>query len=90
MRYISYQVLGRGDVIVTNTIEIPNRSSHQVSFLVSFAMVPKAQFIVHFIHNNEVVSDHLEIEFGNDLQNFVCLLISLLFVVLYIILISIR
>lgn len=72
LRYLSYQIIGRGDVIFANTIEIPNRKSHTITFLASFAMVPKAQFVVYYIKDNEVISDKLEIEFTEDLQNFVC------------------
>lgn len=71
-------MLGRGDIIVTNTVDIPNKNSHIISFLASFAMVPKAQFVVHFIHGDEIVSDKLEIEFDNDLQNFVSEVIAFL------------
>lgn len=71
MRYISYQVLGRGDIILTNILEVPNRKNHDITFIGSFAMVPKAQFIVHFVKDGEIISDRLEIEFNEDLQNFV-------------------
>lgn len=71
MRSLSYQVLGRGDIIFTNTVEIPNRKSHAITFLATFAMLPKAHFIVHYIKDNEVISDRLEIDLGDDLQNFV-------------------
>ncbi|XP_031630826.1 CD109 antigen-like isoform X2 [Contarinia nasturtii] len=71
LRYLSYQVLGRGDIIVTNSVEIPNRKSHIITFLASFAMVPKAQFVVHYIKNDEIISDRLEIDLAEDLQNYV-------------------
>lgn len=71
MRYLSYQVLARGDIIVAKMIEIPNLMSHTFSFLASFAMVPKAQVIVHFIKGEEIISDRLQIDFDNDLQNYV-------------------
>lgn len=71
MRSLTYQVLGRGDIIFTNTVEIPNRKSHTITFLATFAMLPKAHFIVHYIKDNEVISDRLEIDLGDDLQNFV-------------------
>ncbi|XP_055295249.1 thioester-containing protein 1 allele R1-like isoform X3 [Sitodiplosis mosellana] len=76
LRYLSYQVFGRGDIIVTNSVEIPNRKSHTITFLASFAMVPKAQFVVHYIKDNEIISDRLEIDLGEDLQNFVELDVS--------------
>lgn len=34
-------------------------------------MVPKAQFVVHYIRDHEIISDRLEIDLGEDLQNFV-------------------
>lgn len=71
LRYLSYQVFGRGDIIYTNTVEIPNRKSHVLTFLASFLMVPKAQFIVYYVKDDEIISDKLEIEFAEDLQNFV-------------------
>lgn len=36
-------------------------------------MVPKAQFIVHYLRDYEIISDRLEIDLGEDLQNFVSL-----------------
>lgn len=70
MRYLSYQVLGRGDVIITNTVQIPNRKSHSITFLASFVMVPEAQFIAYFVRDGQIVSDKIEINF-DELQNFV-------------------
>lgn len=76
LRYLTYQVLGRGDVIFSRTLEVPNQPSHTFSFLATFAMVPKAQVIVYTMRKDELVSDHLEIDFGNDLQNFVTIELS--------------
>lgn len=70
MRYLSYQVLGRGDVIITNTVQIPNRKSHSITFLASFVMVPEAQFIAYFVRDGQIASDKIEINF-DELQNFV-------------------
>lgn len=76
LRYLSYQVIGRGDIILSNSVEIPSRKSHIIKFLASFAMVPKAQFVVHYIKDSEIVSDRLEIDLGDDLQNFVSFYVS--------------
>lgn len=39
-------------------------------------MVPKASLIVYYIRpDGEIVSDQLKIEFGDELQNFVSVLI---------------
>lgn len=72
MKYFNYQVLGRGDVIVGGTINVPELRSHTFRFPASFAMVPRARLLVYFIQDDgELVSDAVDIEFGNDLQNFV-------------------
>lgn len=39
-------------------------------------MVPKAQVIVYTVRNDEMLSDHIEIDFGNDLQNFLTIELS--------------
>ncbi|XP_053692791.1 thioester-containing protein 1 allele R1-like isoform X3 [Sabethes cyaneus] len=71
MKYFNYQVLGRGDIIIGGTINVPELRSHTFRFPASFAMVPRARLVVYFIQDDgELVSDAVDIEFGNDLQNF--------------------
>lgn len=69
MRHLTYEILGRGDIIVSNTVEVPNRDSFTFQFFAAFAMFPKAQLIVHYMKDDELVSDRLEINFGKELQN---------------------
>uniref|UniRef100_A0A1Q3FP24 CD109 antigen n=1 Tax=Culex tarsalis TaxID=7177 RepID=A0A1Q3FP24_CULTA len=77
MKYFSYQVLGRGDVIVGGTIPVPERTLHTFRFPASFAMVPRARLVVSFVQDDgELVSDSIEIQFGNDLQNFLKVTLS--------------
>lgn len=77
MKYFSYQVLGRGDVIVGGTIPVPERTLHTFRFPASFAMVPRAKLVVSFVQDDgELVSDSVEIEFGSDLQNFLKVTLS--------------
>lgn len=83
MRFFTYEILGRGDIIVSNTIEVPNRNSFQFQFFASFAMFPKAQLIVHYIKDNEILSDRLEINFGKQIQNEVCTCIPETFEILF-------
>lgn len=72
---LTYQVLGRGDVIISKTIQVSNSKNINFRFLASFAMVPKASLIVYYIRpDGEIVSDRLKIEFGDELQNFVSFL----------------
>lgn len=69
LRYFSYEILGRGDIIVSNTVEVPNQKTHIFQFFASFAMVPRAQLIVHYMKGDIIISDRLEINFGTELQN---------------------
>lgn len=70
--YITYEILGRGDVLVSKTIPLQKEKSLSFKFLGSFAMVPKATLLVYYIRNDgEMISDRVEIKFGDELQNFV-------------------
>jgi CD109 antigen len=78
MDQLTYQVLGRGDVIISRTVQVPNSRNFNFRFLASFAMVPKANLIVYYIRpDGEIISDKIKIEFGDELQNFVSFLSSL-------------
>lgn len=72
MDYITYQILGRGDVIITKTLLVGGKKNFNFRFLASFAMVPKASIIVYYIRaDGEIISDKIKLELGNDLQNYV-------------------
>jgi CD109 antigen len=72
IKSIVYQVLGRGDVLVSKSIDVPDRKTQVFKFLANFLMVPKADLIVYYIRaDGEIVSDHVEIQFGDELNNFV-------------------
>lgn len=72
MSQLTYQVMGRGDVIVSKTVPVQNSKSFTFKFLASFAMVPNAHLVVYYIRpDGEIISDQVKIEFGDELQNFV-------------------
>lgn len=74
MQYVSYQVLGRGDIIVASTMQIPNAGQHTaiIRFLATYAMAPTAHVIVQFVKDGgEVVADAIDIELDGVLQNYV-------------------
>lgn len=52
-------------------LQVPDTNIQSFKFLATFAMVPKAKLIVYYLNDGEIVSDHMDIEFGEDLQNFV-------------------
>lgn len=69
---VYYQVIGNGDVILSEEIVLPGTKNFQIVFKPTIAMVPKASVIVFYItKDGEIISDLATIEFGNDLKNFV-------------------
>lgn len=72
MNFITYQVLGRGDIIISKTLFVGGQKKFNFRFLASFAMVPKANIIVYYIRaDGEIISDSVKLELGNELQNYV-------------------
>ncbi|CAG9797907.1 unnamed protein product [Chironomus riparius] len=77
MSQITYQVLGRGDVIVSKSLPVFGSNKYNFRFLGSFAMVPKATLVVYYIREDgEIISDHVKIELGDELNNFIDLELS--------------
>lgn len=80
---LTYQVLGRGDVIISRTLQVPNTRNFNFRFLASFAMVPKANIIVFYIRKDgEIISDQLKVDFDDELQNFVSFFVDLMKIIL--------
>lgn len=74
MKYFSYQVIGRGDIIAASTIQVSNKKTHKFRFLATYAMAPTAHVVVFYVkEDGEVVADALDIELEGSLQNFVSL-----------------
>jgi len=64
--------MGKGDVILSEQVQVPDAKNFQITFMPSLAMVPKAYVIVYYIASNgEIISDSVDVEFGNELRNFV-------------------
>ncbi|XP_041780462.1 CD109 antigen-like isoform X8 [Anopheles merus] len=71
MKYFTYQLLGRGDVLLSNTIAVPESKTQSFKFPATFAMVPRAKLVVYYIApNGDMVSDSKVITFDSELQNF--------------------
>jgi CD109 antigen len=72
MNFITYQVLGRGDIIISKTLFAGGQKKFNFRFLASFAMVPKANIVVYYIRDDgEIISDSVKLELGSELQNYV-------------------
>lgn len=73
MQYINYVLMGRGDVLITNTFRVDNSNEYRFHFTATHAMVPVSHLIVSYVRSDgELVGDAIDIEVDNrQLQNFV-------------------
>lgn len=72
LTYVNYEIFGRGDIIVANTVHIRNENTYTIHFTATQAMVPIAHLIVSYIRSDgELVTDSLDIEIDGLLRNFV-------------------
>lgn len=74
LKYFNYLVIGRGDVITANTVQVPaGAKSHRFTFLSTYAMAPTAHVVVYYVNDaGEIIADALDVNFDSSLQNFVC------------------
>nr|XP_014289274.1 CD109 antigen-like isoform X3 [Halyomorpha halys] len=73
LKYLSYSVLGRGDVIVANSVEVNGMKTAKWRFQATYAMAPTAHVIVQYVReeDGEVIADALDIQLDGAMQNFV-------------------
>ena len=69
---LSYQIFCSGCSVEANTVKFENTKDYTLNIKPSFLMIPKAQLVVYYLsHEGEIISDRIEIEFGNELVNYV-------------------
>lgn len=70
---IIYQVVGRGDVLLANTVSVRNSATMAAfRFQATASMAPKSKLIVYYVREDgELVADTVDIEIDSVLQNFV-------------------
>lgn len=72
MRYINYVLMGRGDVLITNTFQVDNSKEYKFRFTATHGMVPVTHLFVYYVKlDGELIGDALDIEIDGVLQNFV-------------------
>lgn len=79
LKYLSYSVLGRGDVIVANSVEVNGMKTAKWRFQATYAMAPTAHVIVQYVReeDGEVIADALDIQLDGAMQNFVSILLNI-------------
>jgi CD109 antigen len=74
---LSYHVMGKGKLVDSQTVNFDNSKRHVLNITPKVSMVPKARVIVYYLTaNGEIISDKIDVEFGNELSNFVDLKLS--------------
>lgn len=77
LSHLSYQVLGRGDIVAAHSIPLSGQRSATFRFLATHPMAPNARVLVHSVlETGEVVADVLDVELEGLLQNFVDLALN--------------
>ncbi|XP_015181620.1 PREDICTED: CD109 antigen-like isoform X2 [Polistes dominula] len=77
LKYLSYEVLGRGDILDAGSVYGQDKHSIKFKFLATYVMAPTAHVIVYYIREDgEVIADALEVELEGALQNYVDIKIS--------------
>ncbi|XP_017784771.1 PREDICTED: CD109 antigen-like [Nicrophorus vespilloides] len=72
MTYITYELIGRGDVIIANTFKVDNAMEYKFHFTATHAMVPTSHLLVSYIRDDgELISDSIDINVDGLLQNFI-------------------
>ena len=59
-----YEVMGRGDIVLARSENVPNANSFVFSFMVTHRMAPKARIVIYYVRkdNQEVVADALNFD----------------------------
>jgi Alpha-2-macroglobulin bait region domain len=72
MKYLYYQVIGKGSVLVSQRVSTSNLKVFVFRFWATFAMVPDADLVVYYYKpNGEIISDRVTLKFENRLDNYV-------------------
>ncbi|XP_023015119.2 thioester-containing protein 1 allele R1 isoform X1 [Leptinotarsa decemlineata] len=72
LRYINYVLMGRGDVLLTNSFKVENSKEFNFRFTATHAMAPVCHLIVYYVRTDgELVGDSLDIGIDGMLPNFV-------------------
>jgi CD109 antigen len=65
-------VQGRGNILLSKSFDVPNSKSFNFTFTVTKSMTPQSKLLVYYIcEKGEIISDHVEINFGFKLENTV-------------------
>lgn len=76
LTHFTYQVISQGNLIHSDSVEVPERKYHVFSFMATFDLAPKANLIVYYFKNDDIISSKIDVEIRDELRNFVKLKLS--------------
>ena len=61
---IVYEVMGRGDIVLARSVDVPNSNTFEFNIMVTHRMAPKARIVAYYVRkdNQEVVADALNFD----------------------------
>lgn len=71
MKNFTYQVIAHGKIVYAENVDVPDRKYHVVMFNATFALAPKATFLVYYFNKGDIIATRTEIAIEDDLENFV-------------------
>ncbi|KAK0179673.1 hypothetical protein PV327_005405 [Microctonus hyperodae] len=72
LKYLSYEIIGRGDILNAGSIHVSDKHIASFRFLATYVMAPTAHVLVYYTkEDGEVVADALDVDLQGALQNFV-------------------
>lgn len=77
MKYFTYQILGRGNVIQTNTVKLDTpASSYDLEIIPTIEMMPTLKIVIYYLKDGNMVSTFLEVNVSDDPKNEISLKVS--------------
>jgi Alpha-2-macroglobulin bait region domain len=72
MRYLYYQVIGKGGVLASHRVNTHSSKLFVLKFWATFAMVPEAVLVVYYYRpSGEIIADRVALTFEDRLDNYV-------------------
>jgi CD109 antigen len=72
IKYIYYQVIGKGGVLASHRKNLPNSKVFVFRFWATFPMVPEAVLVIYYYRpDGEIIADRVTLKFENRLDNYV-------------------
>ncbi|CAH1734421.1 unnamed protein product [Chironomus riparius] len=77
IKELTYQVLAGGKILESNYEKFKESIDHIVNIKPTLFMLPKASVVIYYVaENGEIISDKIDVEFGNQLLNHINLNLS--------------